>query len=655
MKRQILTISLLVFVLFSATGQRSESEIALREYFIDAEFFLAQEFYLDALNDYLQVYRRGYEDNANINYRIGICYLNVPGQKDKAIPYFEKAAKSASDSYKESNLNEKYAPIDVYLYLGNAFRVNNKLDEAVGSYMKYKELLPDDEENLHKYADAQIEACNIATEFIASPLQLNFSNLGEEINTSNDDYKAVISGDGSTLVYMHKLPFYDAVYFSRKVGGVWSEPDNITSQIMSDGDQFVCGLSYDSNTLLLTKEDEFNSDIMISRFEDNRWTVSQPIGPNVNTKYWESHASLSHDGKTIYFASNRRSGAGEMDLFYAEMEEDGTYGQAHNISELNTELNEDTPFITGDGKMLFFCSQGYTSMGGYDVFVSHREGSSWGLPMNLGYPISTTDDNLFYYPMNNGESALFARIDNEGYGGMDIYTVEYKELPVSLIVEEPEKEEVVEETTPEPEEADAEPVEVDTEPIEVLEPEEIAEEVSPEPEEIAEKEVAESVEVVAEPEEVDVEPVEVDTELVEVARVELKPVLFGFDKYSLTEEGKKTLDKLAKLLSKEDQIKVVLIGYADPLGPESYNLVLSKRRAEAAMKYLVSKGVNSDQLKAAGKGETDFIAINTWPDGRDNPEGRRFNRRVEFNIEGFDKEILIFQRIDPVPPELRIK
>ena len=655
MKRQILTVLFLVLVLFSATGQRSESEIALREYFIDAEFFLAQEFYMDALNDYLQVYQRGYEDNANINYRIGICYLNIPGQKDKAIPYFEKAAKSISDSYKESSLNEKNAPIDVYLYLGNAFRVNNRLDEAVDSYLKYKELLPKDEQNLHKYADAQIEACNIANDFMASPLQVEFKNLGEDINSSNDDYKAVISGDGSTLVYMHKLPFYDAAYFSRKINGVWSEPENITPQIMSDGDQFVCGLSYDGKTLLLTREDEFNSDIMISRFEDNRWSVSQPLGSNVNTKYWESHASLSGDGKTLYFASNRRSGAGEMDLFYAEMEEDGTFGDAINISELNTELNEDTPFITVDGKMLFFCSQGYTSMGGYDIFVSHWEGTSWGLPKNLGYPISTTDDNLFYYPMDNGKSALFARLDDEGFGGMDIFKVDYKELPLCLIVEEPEKaEEVIPEPEVEPEpEVIAE--EVTPEPEEITEeagpePEVIAEEVTPEPEEIAEEAGPGPEEVVTEPEEA-TEPEAV----VEVARIDLQPVLFGFDKYALTEEGKKTLDKLAKLLANENKMQVVLIGYADPLGPENYNLVLSRRRAESAMKYLVGKGIDADQLKAIGKGETDFIAINTWPDGRDNPKGRRFNRRVEFEIQGLDQDKLIIQRIDPVPPELKVK
>ena len=216
MKKLIFTFTCIFFVANISFAQRSESEIALREYFADAEFFLTQEFYIDALSDFLQVYRRGYQENANINYRIGICYLNIPGQKHKSIEYFEKAKASVSAKYRESSLKEENAPIDVYLYLGNAYRVNDRLEEAIQSYNEYKDLLPDDEKNLLEYVNQQIEACNIATEFMNSPVDVEFVNLGPGINMSNENYKAVVSGDESTLVYMHKLPFYDAIYFSTK-------------------------------------------------------------------------------------------------------------------------------------------------------------------------------------------------------------------------------------------------------------------------------------------------------------------------------------------------------------------------------------------------------------------------------------------------------
>ena len=627
MKRIILSCLLPLCLLFSAFSQRSESEIALREYFIDAEFFLAQEFYLDALNDYLQVYKRGYEDNANINYRIGICYLNIPGQKDKSIEYFLKARQSASKNYKESTLSEKNAPIDVHLYLGNAYRVNNMLKEAIESYNTYKKLLPEDELNLHKYVDQQIEACNLANEFMQDPIDMEFVNLGEMINSSNDDYKAVMSGDGNTLVYMHHLPFYDAVYVSRKVDEAWTKPENITPQIMSDGDQFITCISYDGNTILLTKEDEFNSDIYISRYVDNRWEVSAPLGPNINTKYWESHASLSMDGNTLFFASNRNGGAGEMDIYYSRMTEEGIFGPARNITGLNTELNEDTPFVTDDGSMLFFSSQGFTSMGGYDIFVSHLGlDDSWDLPKNIGYPINTTDDDLFYYPVDNGNSALMARIQEDGFGGMDIYAINFNVLPEVL-----EKEII---PVPEPEEI-----------TEVIEEEKPVEELP-----VTVKEPEPELEPVEEPE-TKVAPPVVEKE---ITTVEIMPILFGFDKSILTEEGKKELDKVADLMKNNPALHIVLTGFTDPLGPESYNLRLSELRAKSALDYLVAKGVEGARIKAVGKGETEFIAVNTHPNGKDNPQGRRFNRRVEFEISG-EHTTLVIKRIDPVPPELKIK
>ena len=631
MKKIFFIFPLVLAISFNIAAQRSESEIALREYFIDAEFFLAQEYYIDALSDFLQVYKRGYQNNANVNYRIGICYLNIPGQKDKSIPYFEVAKQSISLKYKESSLKEKNAPIDVYLYLGNAYRVNNRLTEAIASYRRYKEMLPENEVNLHKYVDKQIEACNIASDFMSTPDELEFVNLGEPINSSNDDYKAVISGDGNTLLYMHRLPFYDAVYYSVKVDGQWSTPENITPQLMSDGNQYVTDVSYDGKTLLLTKEDEFNSDIYISHFEDNRWTVSRPLGSNINTKYWESHACLSKDGKILYFTSNRNGGVGEMDIYVSELTPEGTFGPAKNVRELNTELNEDTPFITMDGKQLFFSSQGYVNMGGYDVFVSELgSDNKWSVPENMGYPISSTDDDLFYYPIDNNQVGLYSRIDKSGYGGMDIFEVEYPQI--------------------------AEETPIETQPGEII--------ASADTIGMEEKETATGSKVEVKKIGTDTLQAQYDTSKTEIIKTEVKPevrtievqpVFFGFDKTALTDESKKELIKVFKILTTYPDVRVEIIGYADPLGPESYNLQLSERRARVVYNFIMEQGIEPERLEIQGKGETDFIAINTNADGTDSPEGRKYNRRAEFIFLKVDNNKLIIQRIDPVPPELKIK
>ncbi len=633
MKKILFTFPLVIAITFNIAAQKSESEIALREYFIDAEFFLTQEYYVDALSDFLQVYKRGYQNNANINYRIGICYLNIPGQKDKSIPYFELAKQSVSLKYKDGNLKEKNAPIDVYLYLGNAYRVNNRLTEAIASYKQYKELLPDDEINLHKYVDKQIEACNIASDFMSTPVELEFVNMGKTINSNNDDYKAVISGDGNTLLYMHRLPFYDAVYYSVKVNGQWTTSENITPQLMSDGDQYVTGVSYDGKTLLLTKEDEFNSDIFISRYDDNRWTKSQPLGSNINTKYWESHACLSKDERKLYFASNRNGGVGEMDLYVSELTPEGIFGPAKNITELNTELNEDTPFITLDGKHLFYSSQSYVNMGGYDVFVSELENNNnWSVPENMGYPISTTDDDLFYYPVKNNQVALYSRIDTSGFGGMDIYEIQFPHVVDESLAELQPGETVL--------------------PVDTIDTE--AKEAGITTEGENKTQVA-TLRAHYDSSKTEIIKPEVEPVVTEIRTIEVQPVFFGFDKSSLSEESKKELNIVLKLLTAYPVIRVEITGYTDPLGPENYNLLLSEKRAKIVYNYLVERGIKSDRLNIQGKGETGFIAVNTKTDGTDNPEGRKYNRRAEFIFIEVDNNKLIIKRIDPVPLNLQIK
>jgi outer membrane protein OmpA-like peptidoglycan-associated protein/Tol biopolymer transport system component len=650
MKKAILSVLVLFSLAIGVKGQDDEN-IGLKEYYADAEFFLAQEFFVDALHDYLEIYKRGFKDNANINYKMGICYLNIPGQKDKAIEYFDKAKESASLKYRESSLKEKFAPIDVYLFLGNAYRVNNMVDKAIETYKIYKSLIPEDEINLQKFADKQIEACYIANEFMHNPVDVEFQNLGPEINSSSDDYKAVLSGDGNKIVYMHKLPFYDAVYYSVKENGNWTKPQNITPQLMSDGDQFVCFISYDGNTLLLTKEDEFNSDIYVSKFVDNRWTKSEPLSPNINTKYWESHACLSKDGKLLYFTSNRKDGIGDMDIWVSELNLDGSWGTPRNLgNKINTVLNEDTPFITESGKTMYFSSQGFVNMGGYDLFVSHFEGdSAWSVPENLGYPFSTTDDDLFYFPFHEGKQAYISRIMSGGYGGTDIYKFGRKEEMNEPITNEP----VIKE----------EPISSNA----IIEKPVISQIVEEQKDTISKKEILElkdtaEVKVPLEKKEEPVIPVEPPREpskeaatIVPVIKFDICPILFDFDRSTLSSNGKTELDKIAELMKNDYNANILLLGYADALGPEEYNLKLSEQRARQAMNYLVQKGVEATRLKIIGKGETGFIAPNSKADGTDYREARKYNRRVEFEFSEYDRNKLIIKRVDPVPVEMQVQ
>src|SRR4030042_4275613 len=211
MKTALLLSAILLAQLPLSAQEMDQAE--LKEYFFDAEFFFAQEEYTDALYDYIELYNNGFKENANINYRIGICYLNIPGQKESSIDYLLEAVKNVSAKYKESSFNQKSAPLDAYLFLGNAYRINNLLSKAIDAYNKYKELASGSEEI--SYADQQIIACNTAIKFMDDPLKVRMTNIGDSVNGTSSNYKGVISGDGRTILYMNELPFYDAVYSSR--------------------------------------------------------------------------------------------------------------------------------------------------------------------------------------------------------------------------------------------------------------------------------------------------------------------------------------------------------------------------------------------------------------------------------------------------------
>ena len=587
-------LALLFTVLFCLNALIKAQEYDEKVYFSDAEYFFVQEFYIDALSDFLEVSKHGHEDNANLNYMIGVCYLNIPGQKEKSIEYFLKAEPSVSVDYKKSSLKEQYAPVDLYLFLGNAYRISEQFDKAIDAYNKYKAIVGDANSAELDYADMQIDACKNAKKLMENPLDIHIRNVGEPINNSYANFNPVVSGDGNTMVYMSRLPFYDAVLISEKIGGKWTEPRNITPELQSDGDQYVCAISFDGSQLLLSREEDMNSDIYISTMDDKGvWKKSTPL-ESINTRYWESHASFSKDGKTLYFASNRNDGKGGMDIFRATKLTDGTWGNIKNIgAPINTSMNEDVPFITEDGTKLYFSSQRKNTIGGYDIFVSElQEDGSWGEPQNIGYPLNTPDDNLFFFPHNNGTEPYFFRYLNDGYGDYDILT----------IGEEPVIEVPIAEQVETPEEIDTTMAEAPVEPIQ-------------------EETIVEKL-------------VEKVTPAVEKVVYEVKPIFFDFDKYTLSTESKQMLDNVARVMIDNPEANLVVSGHTDAFGSINYNIRLSKHRAEAAENYLASKGVEKTRIKLEAKNEGSPL-VETDMTNKNSPKNR-LNRRVEFKFSDLD-------------------
>ena len=417
-----------LFLLLSGTCLvKGQIEQEHRETWLEAESYYLFEEYADALVYYLQL-NRFYPDNDNINFKIGVCLLNDPFRKEESITWLEKAIQNTDPKYKEDSFRETKSPTEAYFYLGNAYRINNQLDSAISTYRKFKEIGDPDVYDFG-LVDKQIESCEHAKKLMGDPIDFDMVNLGDRINSRFSDVNPVISGDRTKLVFLQKQAFTDAFFYSEKIDGQWSYPRILNPDLLLDVDDFAypTGLSYDGTLLLLYKSDDYNGNIYVSRNVDGQWIPPEKLNDNINTKYWESHACFSRDGKNLYFTSNRKGTNGGLDIYVAQFDEkEQDWGKATNLGRtVNSEYNEEAPYISMDGQTLYFSSYGHYNMGGYDIFYATLDDKGkWTQPVNLGYPINTTDDDLFYEASGDAFHAYLPKIRPEGLGRTDIYAIE---------------------------------------------------------------------------------------------------------------------------------------------------------------------------------------------------------------------------------------
>jgi outer membrane protein OmpA-like peptidoglycan-associated protein len=575
--------------------------------FNDGEFFLAQEDYEEALYAFSKVYEKGNQDNAYINYRMGLCLINIPGRKTESIPYLEKAVGNISTSIKEGKFEEEKSPPDALLLLGNAYRINMEIDRAIEQYNAYAKYIDPKDAILQAYVDQQIVACGNALVGTTSPVEYRIGNLGQLPETHSSRYNMMVSGDMQTMAFMGKNPFYNGIYVAVKQGDVWGKPLNITPSVASDGNMDVVGLSYDGKEMLLAVTDEFTSNIYLSLYENGRWNPAFSLGKPINSKYYEANAALSPDGKSIYFSSNRKESMGGMDIFRSDLLDDGTWGEPVNLGPaINTVLNEEFPVMSPDGKRLYFCSQGHSTMGGFDVFYSEmRDDGSWeSVPVNLGYPLNTSDDDYTFSPVGVTEqnsSIIFALGKMPEYDLFKYEMIGRNATPVPVSMDEAEEkpvEEVVAEVTPEPE---------------------------PEPEQQAPPE-----------------------------KYYLRPIYFDFDSDKLTSDDIPKLDILSSILQKHPTLKLEITGHTDSKGTFEYNQRLSVERANSVYKYLILSGIPADRMNVVGKSESENVARNTTRDNRDAPDGRMLNRRVEFRVTAKAEDVIVEMEKVEVPDYLKL-
>lgn len=404
-----LQLQLLTLVTFSfAASAQSTDEI--KKIFAQAESYYLYEEY-DLANQLYIILES--PDNMNIKYKIGTCYLNISGEKEKSIPYLEEAVKTASYDSKTESIKEMRAPLDAFFFLAKAYMINNELEKALNTFQTFNKLASETKakggmQNL-EYIEQQIQACKNAMKYKETPVIFNKTPLGKEFIQGSINENPGVSFDGNTLAYTERRGMINAIFFSKKENGKWLPQIEITSEINAGEDCSTCSLNSDGTELFLYKNDNYDGAIYSSQYINGFWAPIKKLNKNINTKFYESHASISADGKKLYFTSNRGGGQGNLDIYVSEKTDQGEWGPAANIgSAINTPYNEDTPFLTQNDSVLYFCSEGHTSMGGYDNFMSKRSNGVWKTPENLGFPINSTDDDKFFQPINNGLNAYYS-------------------------------------------------------------------------------------------------------------------------------------------------------------------------------------------------------------------------------------------------------
>ncbi len=389
-----------------------------------ADDLFKQTNYLDAIPQYKKLLK---VDPTNHKYifKLGMCYLNTDIDKAKAIKYFEKLTKM------------KKMDKETYYYLAKAYTHRYEYDKAIEALKKYKQNPGDFADKV----DKEIFNYELAQELYDNPLKVTFTNLGDKVNSEYPDYYPFVSKDEKILIFTSRRKegkgrkefdgYYPSDIFMAKFNGfTFSSAKPVTSLNTGFDDQCVYLSADGSHMFIYFDNIEEAGDIYESFKSGSSYSRKKKIKEGINTKYIETAASLSPDGNTLFFASNKPGGKGGLDLFMTRKLPNGEWAESQPINSLNTPDNEDFPYISEDGKTLYFASNGYPGLGGYDVYKSEWDPATnkWKPPTNLGYPLNTSYDDKVILFSDDKKHAYLTAVRPEGFGDRDVYRVTIEEV-----------------------------------------------------------------------------------------------------------------------------------------------------------------------------------------------------------------------------------
>ncbi|OFY66835.1 MAG: hypothetical protein A3H98_10990 [Bacteroidetes bacterium RIFCSPLOWO2_02_FULL_36_8] len=597
----------------------------------DGEKFFENGNYSAAVKAYLKADSLK-PDDAEILFKTAMAYLKSPIKKP-AQSFFEKA-------YKKNPIVNK----EIVFWLARANHLNQNFDAAIVNYKKFLSQIKNQrKKELARY----IYECENGKKLVVSPVQITITNMGKEVNTPYPEYIPLLSVDGMTMIFTSRRPdskegkiaddgkYFEDIYTARHLNNHWETAVNISSINTAKHDAAV-GLSVSGQKLFIYY-DKKGGDIYIAEFNGEKWSIPSDFGEITNTEFFESSARLSANERELYFVSDRTMGIGGKDIYMCSKNINGTWSKAKNLGKaINTEYDEESPYPHPDGKSLYFSSRGHDGMGGFDIFKTEKKQLSWSKPENIGYPLNSSDDDLYFTLSANKLWGYYSSVKEGGFGDQDLYIIKMpvKEKPPELILvkgvikdavsgEGIEAEiNITDNKTNEPEATlRSNPgsgsylitlpagknygISVQREPYLFFS------ENFTLPEGTTYKEYVRDILL---------NPMKTGNKII------LKNIFFDTDKTELKAESTTEVDRLFDLLIKNSEIKVKISGHTDDVGDEKHNQVLSEQRAQSVVKRLIEKGITENRLQYAGYGESKPISDNKTE------EGRQMNRRTEFEI-----------------------
>ncbi len=412
----------------------------------EGKLYFLDEHYWAALPKYKQLHTIQ-PDNPRYTFKLGVCYLYASGRYNKALQLVRSA-------HKNKNLSPYVH--QYYYYMGQAYHLNYAFDTAQHYYKKSRhrlnrqlfdsELLnffQREKVQLKEQVELQIKMCRNAKKVLKDTTEVRLTVLDTPVNTRFQDYAPTLPPDGSVLIFTSRRPgskggrrnihgfpdkhgrFFEDIYITQQRGEQWSEPVGISNNINTEGHDASVNISSDQQTLLLYRNDKNQwGDLYKSTKEANTWQEPQRMEAPVNTKdYWEGSACFTVDGQTLYFVSNRPGGEGGRDIYKTSKQGLGEWSTPQNLGPvINSPQHEEAPFIDNNETYLYFSSKGHNSIGGYDIFRAKKTEEGWASPENMGYPVNSTGDDIYFVQLAESNQAYFSSARAAGKGAQDIYS-----------------------------------------------------------------------------------------------------------------------------------------------------------------------------------------------------------------------------------------